>query len=244
MLIHIGQRAFIGVRKYIYLPAHPKTNVPPNARNQKCNMDREVPEDNLEPSASDSIQATEELIDYIQNLTQTSDLPLIHPIITPRFAISCTPELLRGLSELAEAYNPPLHIQTHISENLDEVTKMGELFPGNTSYADVYDSFGLLGQKTILAHAVHLGDDEIDIIAKKEAGISHCPTSNFNLTSGVAPVGKYLDAGIKVNFLFMRSTFVLHLNTISPRSDWGQMSLGDSTLRSSTPSSMQVLPPR
>jgi guanine deaminase len=66
---------------------------------------------------------------------------------------------------------------------------MGELFPGNTSYADVYDSFGLLGQKTILAHAVHLGDDEVDLIAKKKAGISHCPTSNFNLSSGVAPVG-------------------------------------------------------
>ncbi|KIM72672.1 hypothetical protein PILCRDRAFT_15902 [Piloderma croceum F 1598] len=60
-------------------------------------MDREVPEDNLEPSASDSIQATEQLIDYIQNLTHASDSPLIHPIITPRFSISCTPELLRGL---------------------------------------------------------------------------------------------------------------------------------------------------
>lgn len=166
-------------------------------------MDREVPEDNLEPSAQVAIQVTEELVNYIQDLTQTSDSPLIRPIITPRFAISCTPELLRGLGNLAAKYDPPLHIQTHIGENLDEVAKVGELFPGNTSYADVYDSFGLLGEKTILGHAAYLGDDEVDLIAKRKAGISHCPTSNFNLTSGVAPVGKYLDAGIKVNFSFM-----------------------------------------
>ncbi|KAF8816160.1 guanine deaminase [Phlegmacium glaucopus] len=162
----------------------------------KCNMDREVPDDNKE-CTPDSIAATEALIQYIQCLPQTTGPSLIHPAITPRFAISCTPELLRGLGDIA-ASDPSLRIQTHISENMDDIAKMGELFPGNTSYADVYDSFGLIGPTTILAHAVYLGDDEVKLIADKKAGISHCPTSNFNLSSGVAPIGKYLDAGIKV----------------------------------------------
>lgn len=176
IVLKFGQRAFIG----------------------KCNMDREVPENNREETQV-SIDNTKKLIEYIDSLpqnTQPGSPPLIHPIITPRFAISCTPELLKGLSKLAE--NPPRYIQTHISENFNEIAKVGELFPGNTSYADVYKSFNLLGPKTILAHGVHLGDDEVKIIKETKAGISHCPTSNFNLSSGIAPVGKYLDAGIKV----------------------------------------------
>jgi len=174
-------------------------------------MDREVPDDNKE-CTQDSIKATEDLIDYIHSLTQTSDPVLIQPVVTPRFAISCTPELLQGLGDLASKYS--VHIQTHISENLDDVTEMGELFPGHSSYADVYDSFGLLGPKTILAHAVYLGDDEVKLIAEKKAGISHYPTSNFNLSSGIAPVGKYLDAGIKVGIL-VRAALVSHLNSLS-----------------------------
>lgn len=167
---------------------------------QKCNSNREVPEDNKE-STKDSIHNTKKLIKYIRSLTQTSHSALVQPIITPRFAIACTPELLRELGELA-ADHPSLLIQTHICENVDEIARMGELFPGNTSYADVYDSFGLLGPRTILGHAVHLGDDEVELIAERKAGIAHCPTSNFNLTSGIAPVGKYLDAGIKVRIWF------------------------------------------
>ena len=162
-------------------------------------MDREVPDDNKE-STQDSIDNTKKLIHYIRSLTESSDSALVQPIITPRFAICCTPELLRSLGDIADS-DPSLRVQAHISEGVDEVTAMGALFPGNTSYADVYDSFGLLGPKTILAHAVHLGDDEVKLIAEKKAGISHCPTSNFNLTSGIAQVGKYLDAGIKVGIL-------------------------------------------
>jgi len=64
----------------------------------------------------------------------------------------------------------------------------------------VYDMFGLLRNNTILAHAVHLSQDEMDLIKAREAGISHCPTSNFNLSSGVAPVGKFLDMEMKVSF--------------------------------------------
>ena len=67
-----------------------------------------------------------------------------------------------------------------------------------TTYAGVYDAYGLLRHNTVLAHAVHLEEEEIEIIQARRAGISHCPTSNFNLRSGVADVGAMLDAGINV----------------------------------------------
>ena len=166
-----GQRAFIG----------------------KCNMNRNSPDSYREPSAEDSVEATKVLIKYIHSLSS----PLVHPIITPRFAISCTDELLKSLGHLA-ASHPTMAIQTHISENKAEVAFTKELFPDRTSYADVYDHFGLLRDTTVLAHAVHLEDDEKKLIKQRNAGISHCPDSNFNLSSGVAPVGEFLDLGIKV----------------------------------------------
>jgi guanine deaminase len=98
--------------------------------------------------------------------------------------------------------DPSLLIQTHISENRNEVRYTLELFPEATSYADVYDKHGLLGPRTILAHAIHLEEDEIDLLEERNAGVSHCPTSNFNLRSGVCPVGKLIDRGIKVVILF------------------------------------------
>jgi len=98
--------------------------------------------------------------------------------------------------------DPSLPVQTHISENRNEVRLTLELFPEATSYADVYDKYGLLGPRTILAHAIHLEEDEIVLLKKRNAGVSHCPTSNFNLRSGVCPVGKLIDRGIKVVILF------------------------------------------
>jgi guanine deaminase len=98
--------------------------------------------------------------------------------------------------------DPSLLIQTHISENRNEIQKTLELFPQASSYADVYDRYGLLGPRTILAHAVHLEEGEIALVKNRNAGVSHCPTSNFNLRSGVCPVGKLIDRGIKVAILF------------------------------------------
>ena len=161
-------------------------------------MNRESSVTYVEPSADVSIENTKKLIDYIRSLsTLPTSSPLVTPIITPRFAISCTDDLLKGLGELASS-DLTLPIQTHISENVHEIEKTMSLFPGAQSYADVYDMFGLLRHNTILAHACHLSEDEIELVKHRGAGISHCPTSNFNLRSGVAPVGLYLDRGIKV----------------------------------------------
>ncbi|THU85654.1 guanine deaminase [Dendrothele bispora CBS 962.96] len=176
-IVHsLGQRAFVG----------------------KCNMDRNSETYYVEPSWQSSVTDTRALISHIQNLESgSSGIPLVKPILTPRFAISCSDQLLSSLGELAKS-NPSLHIQTHISENLSEIQYTRDLFPKCKSYADVYDSFGLLRDNTVLAHAVHLSKEEIELVANRKAGISHCPTSNFNLNSGVAPIGKYLDRGIKV----------------------------------------------
>ncbi|KAJ2912504.1 hypothetical protein MD484_g7910, partial [Candolleomyces efflorescens] len=171
----------------------------------KCNMNHDSPSYYIEPSVSASISATQSLITYIRSLSRASSphaalgtpQPLVQPILTPRFAISCTAPLLSSLGELA-AGDPELLIQTHISENPSEVEYTNKLFPEAGSYAGVYDQFGLLRRGTILAHAVHLTPPEIDLIKAKEVGISHCPTSNFNLRSGIAPVGKFLDKGVRV----------------------------------------------
>lgn len=171
----------------------------------KCNMNHDCPSYYSEPSPEESISATHSIISYIRSLPGASSIhaaagtpqPLVQPILTPRFAISCTAPLLKGLGEIA-ASDPSLLIQTHISENPSEVKYTNGLFPDAGSYAGVYDSFGLLREGTILAHAVHLSPPEVDLIKERNAGISHCPTSNFNLRSGVAPVGKFLDKGIKV----------------------------------------------
>ncbi|KAI0273592.1 hypothetical protein BC834DRAFT_816347 [Gloeopeniophorella convolvens] len=167
-----GQRAFVG----------------------KCNMDRNSPENYVEASPSASVDDTHCLISHIRALPKPR---LVEPVLTPRFAISCTGPLLTALGYMART-DPALLVQTHISENENEIKFTRELFPDATSYADVYDRHGLLGPRTVLAHAVHLEEEEIQLVKDRNAGVSHCPTSNFNLRSGVCPVGKLLDRGIKV----------------------------------------------
>jgi guanine deaminase len=157
-------------------------------------MDRNSLNGYVEPTASDSINATHALISHIRALPQPR---LVEPVLTPRFAISCSDSLLSALGDMARA-DPSLPVQTHISENRIEVRNTLELFPAATSYADVYDKHGLLGPRTILAHAIHLEEDEIALVKERNAAVSHCPTSNFNLRSGVCPVGKLMDRGIKV----------------------------------------------
>ncbi|KAJ3833299.1 hypothetical protein F5878DRAFT_665769 [Lentinula raphanica] len=179
-IVHsLGQRALIG----------------------KCNMDRNCPSYYIESSSSQSISDTQEFISYVRSLppgpSDDPDRPLIYPVLTPRFAISCTKELLSSLKSLVHA-DTHLHIQTHISENLKEIQFTKELYPESDHYAGVYDLYGLLRNNTILAHAIWLQDKEIDLVKERKAGISHCPTSNFNLRSGMAPIGKYLDRGLKV----------------------------------------------
>ncbi|KAJ5693992.1 hypothetical protein N7536_004404 [Penicillium majusculum] len=147
-------------------------------------------------SADDSVLATRQTIEFIHTLDPEGKL--VKPIVTPRFAPSCTRPALQSLGELAASYSPPLHIQTHISENINELALVKELFPEADSYAAVYDKYNLLTPRTILAHAVHLSPDERALIRTREAKISHCPASNSALGSGICPVRTLLDEGITV----------------------------------------------
>jgi len=171
-------------------------------------MNRNCPHNYIEPSVSESVDTTLALFKYIEGLPKTSNgQPLVHPILTPRFAISCTEELLERLGRVA-LDNPRLAIQTHISENKDEIELTRSLF-GTDSYAQVYEKFNLLRDNTILAHGVHLTEDEMVLLAKYGAGVSHCPTSNFYLSSGMARVGMLLDHGVKVCLFPMLSSPVI-----------------------------------
>ncbi|KAF2111611.1 hypothetical protein BDV96DRAFT_602675 [Lophiotrema nucula] len=133
-------------------------------------------------------------IDYIRSIDPKGEI--VQPIITPRFAPSCTSTCLSHLGALAKETGA--HIQTHIAENKPEVVLVASLFPTSKSYTDVYDTAGLLTPKTILAHAVHLSGPEISTIKARGAKISHCPASNTAITSGCCPVRELLDEGLTI----------------------------------------------
>ncbi|KOC67513.1 Guanine deaminase [Habropoda laboriosa] len=142
-------------------------------------------------------ESTEKSIKNIKKfLEKFFFLPLIKPIITPRFALSCSMILMRELGKLAKEKN--LHIQTHISENTDEIKAVKEKFPEHSSYAAVYDEAGLITNKTVLAHGIYLTDNEIALIKERGASVIHCPSSNTCLKSGLCDVQKLKNKGVKI----------------------------------------------
>jgi len=116
--------------------------------------------------------------------------------VTPRFAISCTAELLKASADLAEELG--CWWQTHLAEDPHECDEVARLFPESRDYVDVYERAGGLGPKAILAHAIHLSPSEEARVAAAGARIAHCPTSNAFLGAGVMPLSSRLAAGITV----------------------------------------------
>ena len=163
-----GQRAFVG----------------------KVSMDRNSPDNYIEKT-DDAIKNAAEFVDNF------SGNDLVQPIVTPRFVPTCTPELMKSLNGITKKH-PGILIQSHVCENEGEISWVKELHPECPNYTSVYDEFGLLNEHTVLAHGVHLNDDEIKLLAKTGAAIAHCPSSNFMLYSGIADVRKLLDGGVKV----------------------------------------------
>ncbi|KAF9432927.1 hypothetical protein BGZ76_010123 [Entomortierella beljakovae] len=162
----------------------------------KVNMNQNSPDFLVETTES-SVRDTRAFIEYVQDVnSKLSNKPLVTPIITPRFAISCNSELLTELGKLATEYNLP--IQSHLCENMNEIGFTMSLFPNSPNYTAVYNDHGLLNNRTIMAHCVHMKEEELDLMKEKEAGISHCANSNFNLKSGMADVRKMLSKDIKV----------------------------------------------
>ena len=116
--------------------------------------------------------------------------------VTPRFAVSCTAEMLEASAALAARTGA--WWQTHVSEDPGEIAEVGRLFPGAVDYVDVYDRAGGLGQRTVLAHAIHLSDREIGRLVETGTKVAHCPSSNLFLASGIMPLARYLEAGLSI----------------------------------------------
>jgi guanine deaminase len=115
---------------------------------------------------------------------------------TPRFAVSCTMDMLRESAALARSSGA--WWQTHISEDRGEIAEVRRLFPEATDYVDVYDRAGGLGERTVLAHAIHLSDRELTRLIETRTRVAHCPASNLFLASGVMPLARYREAGLFV----------------------------------------------
>ncbi|KAI0896097.1 guanine deaminase [Annulohypoxylon nitens] len=171
-----GQRAFVG----------------------KCNMNRNAPDYYRDTSVEASLKDTEECIKHIRRIDPESKL--LKHVLTPRFAISCDPELLDGLGKIAAA-NPDLPIQTHFNEAEQEMNFTQELFPQfEGSEADLYEHYGLLNERSILAHCCHMTEHEMNRLKELDCGVAHCPISNMTVGGGfmAAPIRDFLRRGIKV----------------------------------------------
>lgn len=159
----------------------------------KINMDRDAPDNLREPSAEFSAYDTFGWLNSIQGRYVNT-----MPILTPRFLPSCSDYLLNELHEVQMAYNLP--IQSHLSENPGEVELVHKLFPKAAFYGAGYEHFGLFGgsTRTIMAHCIYSPPEEMELIRKNGVFVAHCPASNMNLASGIAPIRKFLDMGVSV----------------------------------------------
>lgn len=162
----------------------------------KCNMTRNAPEYYLDSSAGESLRVTEDCIAHIRSLNAGK---LVQHVLTPRFAISCDPEVLQGLGAIARN-NPDLPIQTHFNEAEQEMKATMELFPQFTSEADLYEHYGLLGKRSILAHCCYMTEYEMERLKALDCGVAHCPISNMTVGGGfmAAPIRDFMRRGIKV----------------------------------------------
>ena len=156
----------------------------------KVNMDRNSPDYLTEHSAEESLENTKAWLREIPK-----DYRNCRPILTPRFTPTCSDSLLEGLGRLMAEEGLPL--QSHLSENKAEIAWVKELCPDTKNYGESYDRYGLLGN-TVMAHCVHTKEDELRLLMERGTTIVHCPQSNTNLQSGVAPVKHFLNKGAKV----------------------------------------------
>ncbi|KAF6327359.1 guanine deaminase [Rhinolophus ferrumequinum] len=165
-----GQRAFVG---------------------KVCmDMNNTVPE--YKETTEESLKETERFVSEILKKNYSR----VKPIVTPRFALSCSETLMGELGKIAKTND--LHIQSHISENPDEIEAVKKLFPGYKHYTDVYDKNDLITNKTVMAHGCYLSAEELDIFRDRGASIAHCPNSNLSLTSGFLNVLEVLKHEVKI----------------------------------------------
>ena len=159
----------------------------------KVNMDRNAPDFLCEETQ----ESADETVEWIKDVLHKKYRNTL-PILTPRFVPSCTDALMEDLKKIQLRYSLPL--QSHLSENLSEIDWVKELCPWSEFYGDVYDHFGLFGADcpTVMAHCVYSGEKEIERMKENGVFIAHCPESNMNVSSGIAPVRRFLEEGLHV----------------------------------------------
>ena len=165
----------------------------------KVNMDREASEALTEESAEISAYTTFGWINATKDRFEHTK-----PILTPRFIPCCTDRLMEELREIQMAYGIP--VQSHLSESKGEIDFVKFLRPDNAFYGDTYNEYDLFGKnddiqtdvRTVMAHCVWSTDEEVELMRKNGVFVAHCPASNMNLTSGIAPIRKYLDLGLHI----------------------------------------------
>ena len=155
----------------------------------KVNMDRNGGE-NLEETTEESVRET---LRWLENCKR---FRFVRPIITPRFTPACTDELMAELGRIAAEQD--LYVQSHLSENVDEIEWVRSLHPDCRQYWESYDKFGLWKNHTVMAHCIHSDERERNAIREAGVVVAHCPDSNINLCSGIAPVREMLSEGIHV----------------------------------------------
>lgn len=118
--------------------------------------------------------------------------------VTPRFSLSTTDEMLEVCAALLADGGDGRWFTTHLNENPDEIAQVAAFFPDAADYLDSYDRHGLVSERSVFAHDVHPTDRELAVLAGAGAAVAHCPTSNSSLGSGLFPLRRHLDAGVRV----------------------------------------------
>ncbi|MEE2712099.1 MAG: guanine deaminase [Planctomycetota bacterium] len=146
----------------------------------------------------ETLRLCREEIDRWHPRAEALDDALVHVALVPRFALSFDGETLGAIGELwADVRDRGVRFTTHLSENPEEVEAVRRAF-GVSHYLDAYDACGLLGPRSVLAHAVHCDDHEIARLAETDSAVSHCPTSQLFLGNGTMPIAKMMAAGIRL----------------------------------------------
>ncbi len=156
----------------------------------KTCMDRNAP-DGLTDTAQSAYDDSKMLLEKWHGKARA------HYAITPRFSPTSSPQQLEALGALWSEH-PDCLMQTHLSEQVDEIAWVKELFPDARDYLDTYEQFGLLGARGVYGHAIHLEPREQDRLAELCAGLTHCPTSNTFIGSGLCDVSGLMARGVQV----------------------------------------------
>lgn len=147
-------------------------------------------------TTSESLRNNTIFINKMEDLVAhlTPHLRLVEPVITPRFVPTCTEALLRGLTEMAKERG--VRIQSHLSESKDQMAWSTAMWGGKTD-VQVFDSLGLLGPTSLMAHCTHATPPVFALLAERDTSIAHCPLSNFYFSATTSAPSRSVGSGLR-----------------------------------------------